>query len=144
MTVPPTAKPTTASAPSPTGLEESDWRELFGDLDWSSANLGELAETWRQELSSIEADNVRTLMEITSRSQAVLPGLIRAIDEVAAVDDLLGEYCQRLRLMGAEIQQIEQLNRALNLQTANQAVLLQELDSLLVQESRETGRGKDS
>lgn len=120
------------SVTSTGGEEGTNLSDLFGEIDWSTVNLGELAERWRQELAEIEEENVRTLMDITNKSQAVLPVLVKAIDEVGAVDELLADYCQRLQVMGAEIQQIEQLNRGLNLQTANQQTLLRELDSLLV------------
>ena len=70
-------------------------------------------------------------MDSADKSQLVLPALLRATEEVGAVEGLLSEYCQRLQLMGTEIQQIEELNRGLNIQTANQQVLLQELDAIL-------------
>lgn len=47
------------------------------------------------------------------------------------MEEIVGEYCGRLQAMGREIQQIEQLNRGLNVQTANQQRLLLELDSLI-------------
>ncbi|PJF17479.1 Exocyst complex, component Exoc1 domain-containing protein [Paramicrosporidium saccamoebae] len=71
-------------------------------------------------------------MESAEKSHLVLPGLLRAIDEVSQVDSLLAEYCQSLQLMGVEIQQIEELNRGLNIQNNNQQRLLDELDSILV------------
>ena len=112
--------------------EGADLLQLFGDIDWANANLGELAERWRTELAEIEEENIRSLIDIGNKSQVVLPSLIKTIEEVGSVDELLSDYCQRLQLMGSEIQQIEQLNRGLNIQTANQQALLQELDALVV------------
>ena len=77
-------------------------------------------------------ENVRALIESAGKSELVLPSLRRALEEVGIVDALLAEYCARLQLMGDEIRQIEQLNRGLNIQTANQQRLLAELDSVLV------------
>jgi hypothetical protein len=106
-------------------------QELFGDIDWTQVNLGELEQQWRTELANIEQDNVKALMDSANRSQQVLPALLKAIEEVGAVEGLLVDYCQRLQLMGVEIQQIEELNRGLNIQTGNQQVLLCELDQIL-------------
>lgn len=61
----------------------------------------------------------------------MLPALKRAMEEVKSVEDLLSEYCGRLQVMGREIQQIDQLNRGLNVQTANQQRLLLELSNLI-------------
>lgn len=77
-------------------------------------------------------ENVRALIESAGKSELVLPSLRKALEEVGTVDALLAEYCARLQLMGDEIRQIEQLNRGLNIQTANQQRLLAELDSILV------------
>ena len=34
--------------------EGATLKELFGDIDWQHANLGELEQQWRAELASIE------------------------------------------------------------------------------------------
>lgn len=34
--------------------EGGDIVELFGDIDWTNANLGELEQQWRAELAGIE------------------------------------------------------------------------------------------
>lgn len=115
-----------------TEIEEVNLKELFADIDWINVNLGELAEGWHQELVEIEEENIRSLMEIGNKSQAVLPPLQKAIDELSTVEGLLGEYCGKLQVMGAEIKQIEELNRGLTVQTANQQRLLEVLDDLLV------------
>lgn len=47
------------------------------------------------------------------------------------MDALLTDYCQRLQIMGTEIQQIEELNRGLNIQTTNQKLLLEELEAII-------------
>lgn len=72
------------------------------------------------------------MIDSSDKSHLVLPGLVRAIDEVATVDSLLADYCKSLQLMGMEIQQIEELNRGLNIQNTNQQKLLEELDNILV------------
>lgn len=43
--------PSVASERSEEGL---DIVELFGDIDWCNANLGELEQQWRAELMAIE------------------------------------------------------------------------------------------
>lgn len=75
---------------------------------------------------------MRSLIDSSERSGQVLPILKRALEEIGLVDAQLADYCARLQLMGEEIQQIEQLNRGLNIQTANQQRLLGELDALVV------------
>lgn len=71
-------------------------------------------------------------MEGGSQSEKVLPYLQKAIDEVGNVEGLLEDYCERLKVMGHEIQQIEQINRALKCQTSNQRKLLEEVDEIIV------------
>lgn len=54
---------------TPVGAEE-EIVELFGDIDWTTVNLGELEQQWRAELAALEEVSL-LLMRLNDRKMSV-------------------------------------------------------------------------
>lgn len=99
--------------------------EIFlADIDWSTVDYGTLLSSTHTELETITTAHIDTLISCTSKAQLLGSQLQRSLNETTQLCGLFEDYRNKLKSMGEEIAQIEQVSRGLRMQTVNQKKLL--------------------
>lgn len=101
-----------------------DLEVLLADIDWSTVNHGALLSSTHTELEAITTAHIDTLISCTSKAQLLGSQLQRSLSETTQLCGLFEDYKSKLKSMGEEIAQIEQVSRGLRMQTVNQKKLL--------------------
>lgn len=116
-------------------MDESvvDYEELFKDQDWSNCDYAALSTKHQAELIASELASIQTLQSVSEQAGQLVPAFARSLMDVSALQNVLGEYRERLKGIGAEIMQLEAVNRGLKVQTTNQGKLLSLLDAIIGQ-----------
>ncbi|KAG2189411.1 hypothetical protein INT44_004553, partial [Umbelopsis vinacea] len=109
--------------------------EMLTDFNWkTSGNAAALERRLLGELSALEAvgiANVHAIIESDERVANVVGQIDKALEELESMENWLLLYAAELNSMGDDIHQIEWQNRGLQVQTANQRSLINELQDLL-------------
>ncbi|KAI8364634.1 exocyst complex component Sec3-domain-containing protein [Radiomyces spectabilis] len=106
--------------------------ELLTDFNWkTSGNAAALEKRLLGELHALEAANVHAIIQSDERVRSVIEHIDVALEELDTMDRWLLLYSTELNSMGDDIRKIESQNRGLQILTANQHDLIEELDKLL-------------
>ncbi|KAL1922367.1 uncharacterized protein VTP21DRAFT_9906 [Calcarisporiella thermophila] len=101
-------------------------------ISWNTDGNVEVHEAkLLDELSALEAANIRAVILSDERANAVIAQIDRAVEELDRMNDWLNLCRAELESMGEDIQKIESQNRGLQVETSNQIALISELESLL-------------
>ncbi|KAI9113343.1 hypothetical protein K1719_015868 [Acacia pycnantha] len=112
--------------------EEEDMKVLLETYAMMGTGEAEaFSERLKRELQALEAANVHALLESQPLVDEVLQGLEAASNCVEDMDEWLGIFNVKLRHMREDIESIETRNNKLETQSANNKVLIEEVDKLL-------------
>ncbi|PVU86706.1 hypothetical protein BB561_006597 [Smittium simulii] len=106
--------------------------ELLGSFGWrANVDASELENHLIKELSKLESENVKNMLEADKKVPVVISELDNAIKELELIDGLLINYCNELDSLGNEVRQIQVENENLKIEEVNQQNLLIELENFL-------------
>ncbi|GAB2265212.1 Exocyst complex component S3A [Dionaea muscipula] len=111
--------------------EEEDMEALLGTYVMGIGEAEAFSERLKRELQALEAANVHAILETEPLVEEVLLGLDSAMNIVEDMDEWLGIFNIKLRHMREDIESIETRNNKLELQSANNKVLIEELDKFV-------------
>ncbi|KAK4277998.1 hypothetical protein QN277_015904 [Acacia crassicarpa] len=112
--------------------EEEDMKVLLETYAMMGTGEAEaFSERLKRELQALEAANVHALLESKPLVDEVLQGLEAAANCVEDMDEWLCIFNVKLRHMREDIESIEIRNNKLEMQSANNKVLIDEVDKLL-------------
>ncbi|OLY83796.1 Exocyst complex component 1 [Smittium mucronatum] len=106
--------------------------ELYGNFGWkANVDAAELESQLLSELSKLESENVRDVLEAEKKVPSIIVELEKAINELDVYDIILKKYRDELDSMGDDVHQIQIENENLKIEEINQQKLLIELESFL-------------
>ncbi|KAJ3042939.1 Exocyst complex component 1 [Rhizophlyctis rosea] len=109
-----------------------DLDEVLEDFNWqASGNAADLEARLTSELQALEAANVYAIIQSEEQANIVVEQLENAILQLDQIDEWLVHYTHLLDSMGQDVHQIEIRNKGMQIASANQHLLLKEVDNLL-------------
>ncbi|KAI8872423.1 hypothetical protein GQ42DRAFT_161319 [Ramicandelaber brevisporus] len=106
--------------------------ELFTDFGWkASIDAHVLEGRLLKELHSVEAANVKAIIDTETRAADVVAHIDAAIKQLDALDLYISSCITELDLIGDSVRDIQRQNETLKLTERNQKRLLGEMESLL-------------
>ncbi|KAJ3047464.1 hypothetical protein HK097_011510, partial [Rhizophlyctis rosea] len=106
--------------------------EVLQDFNWQAGgNAADLEARLTKELQALEAANVHAIIQSEEQANIVVEELENAILQLDQIDEWLVHYTHLLDSMGQDVHQIEVRNKGMQIASANQKLLLEEVDKLL-------------
>ncbi|OMJ18668.1 Exocyst complex component 1 [Smittium culicis] len=106
--------------------------ELYGSFGWkANVDAAELESRLLLELSKLESENVRDVLEAEKKVPTIIVELEKSIKELDVFDILLKKYRDELDSMGDDVHQIQVENENLKIEEINQQKLLADLENYL-------------
>ncbi|KAJ3295740.1 Exocyst complex component 1 [Borealophlyctis nickersoniae] len=106
--------------------------EVLSDFNWhASGDAADLEARLLTELQALEAANVHAIIQSEDQANLVVEQLEGAILQLDQIDEWLGHYTHLLDSMGQDVHQIEIQTKGMQIASANQKLLLQEVQKLL-------------
>ncbi|RKP18787.1 hypothetical protein ROZALSC1DRAFT_29563 [Rozella allomycis CSF55] len=112
--------------------DKFDIQKLFESFNWEVNDPAELEDILESELKALEAANVYALLEGERKNKEIMSHIDSGLVEMDTIDSMLNTYATQLNLISEEIQQIETLNKGLQIHIANQQKLDMVLDDFLL------------
>ncbi|KAJ3412241.1 hypothetical protein HDV05_001052 [Chytridiales sp. JEL 0842] len=109
-----------------------DLDDLLSDFSWkANGDAADLEARLLTELQALEAANVHAIIQSEEQADIVVQHIHNALEELKVIDDWLGHYTMLLEQMGQDVHQVEVRNKAMQLTSSNQKLLLDEIDKVL-------------
>ncbi|KAJ3237798.1 hypothetical protein HDU78_003876 [Chytriomyces hyalinus] len=111
-----------------------DMDELLGGFNWQvNGDAADFLERkLESELQALEAANVHEIIEGEEQADRVIADIDLTLHELETIDKWLLHYTTLLDKMGQDVHSVEVRNKALQVTSTNQKLLLQEIDSIVV------------
>ena len=104
-------------------LEEEEMlllNSLFSSFDFAHTDILKLCEfEWQKRLDGLSNENVKTLLSISEKSQAIIPAITNSVQELSTFEELLDAYSTKVKSIGQNIQEIEYNNNLMATQNYN-------------------------
>ncbi|KAJ3238126.1 hypothetical protein HDU77_011556, partial [Chytriomyces hyalinus] len=109
-----------------------DMDELLGGFNWQvNGDAADLERKLESELQALEAANVHEIIEGEEQADQVIADIDNTLHELETIDKWLLHYTTLLDKMGQDVHSVEVRNKALQVTSTNQKLLLQEIDSIV-------------
>ncbi|KAJ3094814.1 hypothetical protein HK100_006011 [Physocladia obscura] len=106
--------------------------ELLGGFNWQvNGDAADLEKKLESELQALEAANVHAIIESEESAEKVLNQIQSTLNELKTIDEWLFHYTTLLDRMGQDVHSVEVRNKVLQVTTANQKSLLNEVDKIV-------------
>lgn len=107
--------------------------ELLSDFNWKvTGDAAALEAKLVAESMDLESGQIYGLIESTERTALITAQIDRTLDELGRLENWLFLYSAQLQDMAQEVATIDVKNKGLQTQNANQKILVQEMEELLV------------
>ncbi|KAI9205813.1 exocyst complex component Sec3-domain-containing protein [Polychytrium aggregatum] len=109
-----------------------DLMEVLQDFNWQAGgDASDLETRLKSEVQAIEASNVHAIIQSEEQANSIVEQLERAIMELDIIDEWLSHYTRHLDGMGQDVHQIEVKNKSMQIGSANQKRLLEEMEKIM-------------
>ncbi|KAI8612283.1 exocyst complex component Sec3-domain-containing protein [Chytriomyces sp. MP71] len=109
-----------------------DLDELLGGFNWQvNGDAADLERKLEAELQALEAANVHAVIESEEDAERIIDEIDATLGQLETIDSWLLHYTTLLDKMGQDVHSVEVRNKALQVTSTNQKLLLQEIESIV-------------
>ncbi|XP_076310554.1 exocyst complex component Sec3 isoform X2 [Tachypleus tridentatus] len=113
--------------------EEADLEKLMAQCEFAICNAEAFTEQLAKEVSTLDCENVHTIMASDQRVQGIMQMLQAAIDEATRVEERLDVYDNLLKNVRDSVLRMEEKDTLIQIQNKNHRKLLDELENMVNQ-----------